>query len=359
MGRCTTVSTLFPRCYGGPVGGVGAEERLDRVVPVPEYASWPRRIAALVIDWIVSTLVTIGFIGLGGYLDNRNSGWIVLGVFALEVSVLTTLAGGSFGQLLVRHPGAHHRGPAAEPARGDRAHGADLPGRPAPHLQVREWSRAARPVDALSGVPPIVLPVRRALPASSGPGTRSTPGCGRSAARGCRGGSSWRRSRTAGSRGCRAGRCRRPDRRPPGWPSRGASLFTVAVVDARPAQRRHRVPPARADQRRLRRVGIAPDAVAAGEVTGDDRRFGAVAHALPGPRARRGRSRRPGGSNPGALGTETWTARDAPRRPRSCAWSPQQSGEPRASVDLVTGAVAVDRLAVRAVVVEPTAAVSA
>ncbi len=69
---------------------------------VPEYASWPRRIAALVIDWIVSTLVTIGVIGLGDYLDNPYSGWVVLGVFALEASVLTALTGGSFGQLLMR-----------------------------------------------------------------------------------------------------------------------------------------------------------------------------------------------------------------------------------------------------------------
>ena len=69
---------------------------------MPEYASWPRRIAALVIDWIVSTLITVGIIGLGDYLDNPNSGWVVLGVFAVEVSLLTTLAGASFGQLLTR-----------------------------------------------------------------------------------------------------------------------------------------------------------------------------------------------------------------------------------------------------------------
>jgi uncharacterized RDD family membrane protein YckC len=69
---------------------------------VPEYASWPRRFAALLIDWIVSTLVTIGVMGFGDYVDNRSSSWIVLGVFALEVTVLTTLAGGSFGQLVVR-----------------------------------------------------------------------------------------------------------------------------------------------------------------------------------------------------------------------------------------------------------------
>lgn len=70
---------------------------------MPEYASWPRRIAALVIDWIASTLVTIGIVGLGTYSDRgSNASWVVLGVFALEVSVLTTLAGGSFGQLLTR-----------------------------------------------------------------------------------------------------------------------------------------------------------------------------------------------------------------------------------------------------------------
>jgi uncharacterized RDD family membrane protein YckC len=70
---------------------------------VPEYASWPRRIVALLIDWAASTLVTIGIIGLGDYLaPGSSSGWIVLGVFASEVSLLTTLAGGSFGQLLTR-----------------------------------------------------------------------------------------------------------------------------------------------------------------------------------------------------------------------------------------------------------------
>lgn len=70
---------------------------------MPEYASWPRRIAALVIDWIASTMVTIGIVGLGDYgQPGSNSSWIVLGVFALEVSLLTTLTGGSFGQLLTR-----------------------------------------------------------------------------------------------------------------------------------------------------------------------------------------------------------------------------------------------------------------
>ncbi len=69
---------------------------------MPEYASWSRRIIALVLDWAASTLVTVGLIGFGDYLDNPDSGWFVLGVFAVEVSLLTTLAGGSFGQLITR-----------------------------------------------------------------------------------------------------------------------------------------------------------------------------------------------------------------------------------------------------------------
>ena len=70
---------------------------------MPEYASWPRRIAALVIDWILATLITIGLVGLGDYArEGGNSSWVVLTVFAIEVTVLTTLTGGSFGQLLTR-----------------------------------------------------------------------------------------------------------------------------------------------------------------------------------------------------------------------------------------------------------------
>jgi uncharacterized RDD family membrane protein YckC len=61
-----------------------------------------RRIVALMIDWGASSLVTVGILGPDGYAHDPISGWVVLGVFAVEVSVLTTLAGGSFGQLLAR-----------------------------------------------------------------------------------------------------------------------------------------------------------------------------------------------------------------------------------------------------------------
>ena len=69
-------------------------------MPGPSYASWPRRIVALFVDWIVSTLVVVGFIGPHAYANAPASRPYVLIVFAIEVSILTALAGGSFGQLL-------------------------------------------------------------------------------------------------------------------------------------------------------------------------------------------------------------------------------------------------------------------
>ena len=67
-----------------------------------ETASWGRRMLALVVDWLASTLVVILAIGTSGWLEDPASGFYVLGVFALESTVLTALAGGSFGKLVTR-----------------------------------------------------------------------------------------------------------------------------------------------------------------------------------------------------------------------------------------------------------------
>ncbi len=68
---------------------------------VEHTASWGRRILALAIDWAASSLVTLLVLGPGGYGD-RAWGWITLGIFWVEASVGTALAGGSFGQLATR-----------------------------------------------------------------------------------------------------------------------------------------------------------------------------------------------------------------------------------------------------------------
>jgi uncharacterized RDD family membrane protein YckC len=76
---------------------------------VTETASWGRRVLALAVDWLASTLVVMLVIGPGGWSGDPYSGFYVLGVFVLESTLLTTLAGGSFGKLatrlrVVRHP---------------------------------------------------------------------------------------------------------------------------------------------------------------------------------------------------------------------------------------------------------------
>lgn len=67
-----------------------------------ETASWVRRILALFVDWIASTFVVILVIGPGGWSEDPNAGFYTLGVFVLESTILTALAGGSFGKLATR-----------------------------------------------------------------------------------------------------------------------------------------------------------------------------------------------------------------------------------------------------------------
>jgi uncharacterized RDD family membrane protein YckC len=67
-----------------------------------ETASWARRILALFVDWIASTLVVIAVVGWDDYQGGTASGAFVLGVFVLEAAIFTALVGGSFGQVATR-----------------------------------------------------------------------------------------------------------------------------------------------------------------------------------------------------------------------------------------------------------------
>lgn len=62
-----------------------------------ETAGWGRRLLALAVDWLASTLVIIFLIGTRGW--SEEPGFYVLGVFTLESALLTPLLGGSFGKL--------------------------------------------------------------------------------------------------------------------------------------------------------------------------------------------------------------------------------------------------------------------
>ncbi len=64
-------------------------------------ASWARRMAALGLDWVACLLVASLLVGPAVW-DNGWEAWVPLGVFWAEATVLTALAGGSFGQLALR-----------------------------------------------------------------------------------------------------------------------------------------------------------------------------------------------------------------------------------------------------------------
>lgn len=68
-----------------------------------ETASWPRRVLALFVDWIASTLVVIAFVGWHHFwrAGSPDRNWTLV-VYVVETTLLTALAGGSFGKLLTR-----------------------------------------------------------------------------------------------------------------------------------------------------------------------------------------------------------------------------------------------------------------
>ncbi|GAB6986640.1 RDD family protein [Nocardioides pyridinolyticus] len=72
--------------------------------PLPyETASWGRRVIALLVDWLVSTLVVVFFIGWDDYSRTGSpSGLLVLLVFVVESALFTATVGGSFGKMATR-----------------------------------------------------------------------------------------------------------------------------------------------------------------------------------------------------------------------------------------------------------------
>lgn len=71
--------------------------------PTFETTTWARRVAALLVDWLASTLVVVAVVGPGAYAETgSNAPWLVLGVYVVESALLTALAGGSFGKLATR-----------------------------------------------------------------------------------------------------------------------------------------------------------------------------------------------------------------------------------------------------------------
>jgi len=65
-------------------------------------ASWRSRITALVLDWAACMAIAVGFFGSEVLTGGGWRAWMILTVFFVQSTVLSWLAGGSFGQLLCR-----------------------------------------------------------------------------------------------------------------------------------------------------------------------------------------------------------------------------------------------------------------
>jgi len=65
-------------------------------------ATWGSRITALMIDWGASMIVAVAAFGVGVLREGGWRAWMILTVFFVQKSILTALAGGSFGQIIAK-----------------------------------------------------------------------------------------------------------------------------------------------------------------------------------------------------------------------------------------------------------------
>ncbi|HET9871651.1 MAG TPA: RDD family protein [Propionibacteriaceae bacterium] len=95
MATNTTPSRFEDAAYPGASLGLPATGR-------GSLASWRARITALVLDWAASMMVAVGIFG-SAVLDGAGwRAWMILAVFFVEATVLSSVASGTFGQLLCR-----------------------------------------------------------------------------------------------------------------------------------------------------------------------------------------------------------------------------------------------------------------
>jgi uncharacterized RDD family membrane protein YckC len=65
-------------------------------------ASWGSRITALVLDWVICTVLAVVVFGSRVVTGQGWTSWMTLTTFFVESSLLCVLAGGSAGQLICR-----------------------------------------------------------------------------------------------------------------------------------------------------------------------------------------------------------------------------------------------------------------
>ena len=65
-------------------------------------ATWRARVAALILDWAACMAVAVLLFGSGVLTGSGWRAWMILTVFFVQSTLLSWLAGGSFGQLVCR-----------------------------------------------------------------------------------------------------------------------------------------------------------------------------------------------------------------------------------------------------------------
>jgi uncharacterized RDD family membrane protein YckC len=88
-------TTAADEAYPGQSLGLPAEGR-------GSLASWRSRVGALIIDWAACMIIALGFFGSGVLTGGGWRAWMILTTFFVESTLLSWLAGGSFGQLISR-----------------------------------------------------------------------------------------------------------------------------------------------------------------------------------------------------------------------------------------------------------------
>ncbi len=80
-------------------------------------AGWGRRLLALAIDWALSMLAVAAFTGQEVWAGQGAAQWAPLAVFAVETWLLTSLLGGSAGQVVSRLVVRRTSGAPLDPSR--------------------------------------------------------------------------------------------------------------------------------------------------------------------------------------------------------------------------------------------------
>lgn len=91
----------------GATSDAGAEPYPGERIGLPRtgrgaLASWGLRFAALLLDWVICTVVAVVLFGTRVLTGSGWTSWTTLATFFVESTVLVALAGGSAGQLICR-----------------------------------------------------------------------------------------------------------------------------------------------------------------------------------------------------------------------------------------------------------------